>query len=192
MSKLLLIQAVHSIAKLQPTFLQFLHTRIQPSEIEYSCITILIMTHTCLCSTQLAVINENSRLEHFKWRHDQYCLLLVGECVIAPRKMCICIYIPVFCFYTAIMWGATLVILNITILPSTIDTCILLLGERITRTTQPRSLTTDYPSPPLTFPVWTHFYLFYQNFIFFIPSLVFKLTSWLYHLTNLFCIYIFS
>ena len=94
------------------------------------------MTHTCLCSTQLAVINENSRLEHFKWRHDQYCLLLVGECVTAPRKMCICIYIPVFCFYPAVMWGATLVILNITILPSTIDTCILLLGERITRTTQ--------------------------------------------------------
>ena len=113
------------------------------------------MTHTCLCSTQLAVINENSRLEHFKWQHDQYCWLLVGECVTAPRKMCICIYIPVFCFYTAVMWGATLVILNITILPSTIDTCILLLGERITRTTQPRSLTTDYPRCPLTFPVWT-------------------------------------
>ena len=88
-------------------------------------------------------------------------LLLVGECVIAPRKMCICIYIPVFCFYTAVMWGATLVILNITILPSTIDTCILLLGERITRTTQPRSLTTDYPSPPLTFPVWTNPTLLY-------------------------------
>ena len=83
------------------------------------------------------------------------CWLLVGECVTAPRKMCICIYIPVFCFYTAVMWGATLVILNITILPSTIDTCILLLGERITRTTQPRSLTTDYPRCPLTFPVWT-------------------------------------